>query len=310
MMDFDPVFSVVVPVYNRAHSVGPTLKSIQDQTYGEFECIVVDDGSADGAELERAVRALSDARFHYIRRENGGGGAARNTGIKAARGKYIAFLDSDDLFLPQKLERFVGRMRDDPRQAGYSYLYVDRGVGKYWIRPDRPIRAGEDMGEYLFVANQFVATPSLVLHRSTATATLFDPTVPKGQDLDFCLRLYCNGVRFFMIEEPLSVWVDIAECDRTSHASGYEASLAWLERSDRLLTKRARLGYRSTVLAYYLGWSRPLTVFRDLVVGWLVAGVPLRITLRQFARAYLPRRAYRRLVNGFVAIRGKTRTRE
>jgi glycosyltransferase involved in cell wall biosynthesis len=304
MTNSDPVFSVVVPVYNRAHSIGPTLKSVQDQTFSEFECLVIDDGSTDGHALEQAVAALDDPRFRLIRQENGGPAAARNAGIKAAKGKYVAFLDSDDLFLSQKLERFAGRMGDDPNQAGYSCLYVDRGVGKYWIRPDRPIRADEDMGEYLFVANQFVATPSLVLHRSAAAATLFDSALPKGEDPDFCLRLYRDGVRFFMIEEPLSVWVDVAESDRASRASGYEELLAWLKRSEALLTRRARLGYRATVLAYYIGWSRPLTVLKDLLVGWLVAGVPLRVTLRQLARAFLPRRAYRRLVDGFVAIRG------
>lgn len=299
-----PLFSVVIPAYNRAHSIAPTLASVRDQTLGDFECIVVDDGSADGAELERQVSGLADPRFRYIRQDNRGGGGARNTGILAARGTYVAFLDSDDLFLPQKLERFAARLRGDPAEALYSYLYVDRGVGRYWVRPDRPIRPDEDVGEYLFVANQFIATPSIVLHHEAAAATLFDPALAKGQDLDFCLRLQQAGVRFAMIEEPLSIWVDRAEAGRTSHARGAEAPLAWLERSGHLLTRRALLGYRSTVLAYYLGRVRPLTALRDLALGWWLGGVPAKVTLRQFARAYLPQSAYRRLVDRFVAARG------
>ncbi len=299
-----PLFSVVIPVYNRAHSIAATLASVKAQTLADFECIVVDDGSTDGDALEGRITALADPRFRYLRQDNAGGGAARNRGILAARGTYIAFLDSDDLFLPRKLERFAQELRGDPAEAFYSYLLVDRGVGRHWIRPDRPIRPGEDVGEYLFVANQFIATPSLVVHRALAAATLFDPELAKGQDLDFCLRLQHAGASFRMIEEPLSIWVDVAQSGRTSHREGHEAPLAWLERTGHLLTRRARLGYRSTVLAYYQGRARPFATLRDLVVGWIVAGVPAKVTLRQFARAYLPRGLYRRLVNIFIAARG------
>ena len=83
-----PRFSVIVPVYNRASTVLPTLQSVREQTFEDFECIVVDDGSADGDELKAVVAGMNDARFRYVRRENGGGSAARNTGIDEARGEF------------------------------------------------------------------------------------------------------------------------------------------------------------------------------------------------------------------------------
>ena len=98
-----PRFSVIIACYNRANIIGPCLASVQAQSLTDFECIIVDDGSDDSVALAQVVLALNDPRFRVIRRENGGGGAARNTGIAAARADWIAFLDSDDEFLPHKL---------------------------------------------------------------------------------------------------------------------------------------------------------------------------------------------------------------
>ncbi len=296
-------FSVVIPVYNRADRILPTLNSVRNQTCNDFECIIVDDGSDDAKELKKLVEDMKDDRFLYIWRPNGGGGAARNTGILAARGRYIAFLDSDDLFLPHKLETCRQHLSSDPLRALYSRMHVDRGVGRHWIRPDRAIRPDEDMGEYLFVYNQFIQTSTIVLPRETAAATLFDPQLRKGQDLDFCLRLHQRGVRFDMVPEPLTVWVDQTEIGRTSRTKGYEAPLAWLERSSHLMTARAIAGYRATVLFYYMAKSRPLRAMVYLIQGG-IAGVPLRVLARQFLRGFLPRGFYRALVNRFVAFSG------
>lgn len=101
-------FSIVIPAYNRADTILPTLQSVQAQTFDDFECLIVDDGSKDGAALKQVVEGMNDPRFHYIHRENGGGGAARNTGIMAAKGDYIAFLDSDDFFSAREARaRFI-----------------------------------------------------------------------------------------------------------------------------------------------------------------------------------------------------------
>lgn len=301
-----PLFSVVVPVYNRAATIAATLRSVLGQTFSDFEIVVVDDGSTD--DPRPALAALADPRIRLVRQENGGGGSARNRGIDEAQGKYVAFLDSDDLFLPHKLETVARRLDGDERTVWYSYINVDRGVGHYWVRPNRPIRAGEDVGEYLFVHNQFIQTSAIVLPRALAREVRFDPTLRKGQDLDFCLRLQRAGATFRMIDEPLIVWVDISEAGRTSRVPGYAAPLAWLDRCGPLLSRRARLGYRATVLAYYMAGDRPFTAARDLAAGLFQAGVPPRVILRQALRAYLPREFYRRLVDATVRFMGSART--
>lgn len=302
-------FSVVIPCYNRATTVRDTLLSVQAQTYANFECIVVDDGSSDSTLLQSLIESLEDERFVYVWRENGGGGAARNTGIDVASGDFVAFLDSDDYFVPHKLERFAGIVSADKNRGYYSKVSADRGAGRLWPRPDRAIGAEEDMGEYLFVFNQFIQTSTIVIATDTARSVRFDPSLRKGQDLDFCVRLHHAGVRFEMIDECLSVWTDQSELNRTSRHPGYAAPIAWLERNGHLLSTRAQLGYRATVLAYYLAKERPFTALRDLAAGLFRAGVPPLIVARQFLRCFVPRDLYRRLVDTFVAYASPMRRR-
>jgi glycosyltransferase involved in cell wall biosynthesis len=293
-----PTFSVVIPLYNRAGIVGKTIRSVLDQDYQDFEIIVVDDGSKD--DPAPVIAEFGDPRIRYIRQANAGGGAARNRGIEEARGRYVAFLDSDDQFLPGKLSIMAALLPNDERTVLYSQMKVDRGVDRYWVRPERGIREDEDVGEYLFCANQFMQTSTLVVPAPLAKRVRFDPALKKGQDLDFSVRLQVEGARFRMIEQPLTIWLDATEMGRTSYVRGYETSLDWLDRCGHLLTNRARHGYRATVLAYHMAPIRPIATIRELARGLLFGGVPPRILARQLLRSYLPKSLYRSLVNQFV----------
>jgi glycosyltransferase involved in cell wall biosynthesis len=97
-----PFFSIVIPTYNRANLIGRTLATVQTQTLGAFEALIVDDGSRDNT-AEVVEPFLSDTRFRYLPKENAERGAARNYGLDRARGEYVIFLDSDDLFHPEHL---------------------------------------------------------------------------------------------------------------------------------------------------------------------------------------------------------------
>ncbi|MDX3930649.1 MAG: glycosyltransferase family A protein [Stenotrophomonas sp.] len=292
-----PFFSVIIPTFNRSGTIPQTLLSVKNQTFQNFECIVVDDGSSDTAQLINAVASLDDPRFRVIVRENGGGGAARNTGIDESTGEYIAFLDSDDIFFPEKLEIVNKSLLAGPHCALYSYASVDRGVpGRSWQRPDRPIRASESMASYLFIANQFVQTSTIVIRTDLAKSIRFNPSLRKGQDLDFCLRLDSAGVRFHMIEQPLITWFDASEVGRTSRHAGARAPTDWLESHSHLMSHKEVLGYKATVLAYYQPKYKIFSVLKDLLIGAVVAGVPTKVALRQLLRFALPRHLYRGLV--------------
>ncbi|WP_165903662.1 glycosyltransferase family 2 protein [Hymenobacter gummosus] len=96
-----PFFSIIIPTYNRATFIGATLQSVLDQTFPDFEVLVVDDGSKDNT--AEVVRGFTDARISYLPKQNAERGAARNYGLDRARGEYAIFLDSDDLFHPAHL---------------------------------------------------------------------------------------------------------------------------------------------------------------------------------------------------------------
>jgi len=104
----NPTISVIIPTYNRANFIDVAIKSVLNQSYQDFEIIIVDDGSTDNT--EEIVKNFNDFRINYFfHKFNQGISAARNTGIKACQGKYIAFLDSDDEWLPEKLDKKEGQ---------------------------------------------------------------------------------------------------------------------------------------------------------------------------------------------------------
>ena len=161
-----PFFSVVIPVYNRVAQFGHALRSVLAGSEQDFEIVVVDDGSTDNP--ARVVEELADPRILFLRQENAGGGAARNAGIDKAQGRYIAFLDSDDTFLPHHLSTM--RKLLEPGRAGYARILVDRGDGKSFLKPPRAIREGEDMATYLLCERGFIPTSTMVVERGAAQA--------------------------------------------------------------------------------------------------------------------------------------------
>lgn len=116
-----PIVSIIIPAYNAEKYIKQTIESAIGQTYKNIEVIVIDDGSKDGA--AEIVKSFGDQRIIYIFQENKGQSAARNSGIKIAKGKYISFLDSDDLFLPQKIERQVDFLESNP-DCGVCYSKI------------------------------------------------------------------------------------------------------------------------------------------------------------------------------------------
>jgi len=129
MIDNQPVVSVIIPAYNAERFIADTLKSVLTQKYPALEVIVVNDGSTD--DTEAAVKAFDDPRIHYIAQPNRGCSGAKNTGLQASTGKYIQYLDADDLLSPDKIGEQVTALLKDPgaiavcRTVGFSSQPVD-----------------------------------------------------------------------------------------------------------------------------------------------------------------------------------------
>jgi glycosyltransferase involved in cell wall biosynthesis len=252
-----PFFSVIIPVYNRAGPLGRALESVLAQSCQDFEIVVVDDGSTD--DPRTVAESFADPRIRFIRQDNAGGGAARNTAIDAARGRFVAPLDSDDIFLPHHLERMRALLEgSDGSLVGYARIRVERGAGRTILKPARAIRADEHMANYLLCERGFVPTITVVVERQTARRIRYDWALRTAEDTDFALRLYLAGCRFQMVEEPGAVWMDLADPGRTSAARRSRRFNDWLEQLRPVIPARAYHGGRGWAYAKLIVRKHPL----------------------------------------------------
>lgn len=213
-----PLVSVVIPAYNRADSIAAAIDSVLRQSFCDFELLVVDDGSTDGT--QSVVRGIDDPRLRLIEvPHNMGAGAARNLGIEAARGEWIAFQDSDDEWLPLKLEKQMARV--SASGAGYIAVYcgmivlgrvgIDYGSGpgtaenrirvRYFPTQEETAIEGDLLLPLL--RTSLISTQTLVARRDALRAIGgFDPAMRALIDWDCTLRLAPLGP-IACVDEPL-----------------------------------------------------------------------------------------------------------
>ena len=207
-MSSDPKVSIVMPAYNVAPYIGETLASVFAQTFTDYEIIIVNDGSPDTEHFERALEPFRD-RIRYFKQKNLGAGAARNAALRAARGEYIAFLDADDLWLPNYLEeqfRFIdGHDCDlvcanamnfgDSVFAGHTYMKI--------LMPKAP-PTGRLTLLGLVSGEQSLNTSGVIARREPIFEVgLFDEGLRNSQDFDLWLRLVHHGARAAYHDRPL-----------------------------------------------------------------------------------------------------------
>ena len=184
-----PTVSVIVPTYNRANLLKRAIASVLNQRFEDFELIIVDDASPDNT--PEVVENIDDWRIRYIRlKKNSGGPVARNTGIKKARGRFIALLDDDDEWLPNRLELQIRKFEELGQKFGVVYggfYYVSQQNGK--ILGKRVPEYRGDIYNQLLKEN-FIGSPTLLIRKKCfKKAGLFDPTLPSSQDWDMWLRI-------------------------------------------------------------------------------------------------------------------------
>lgn len=190
MTDMDrPVVSVIVPTYNRAHLLPRSLQSVLRQTFAHFELIVVDDGSSD--DTRDVVQRMDDPRIRYIRLpENRGVAAARNQGIRAYKGDFIAFLDSDDEWLPDKMRSQVELFRSRPDTVGLVYTGVETVDGRGGRRLHIPSLRGTIRHELLLQNVIHGGGSNVMLRRSVVEAVgEFDEEMAAIEDYDYWVRV-------------------------------------------------------------------------------------------------------------------------
>ncbi len=196
-----PAVSVIIPTYNRAHIIPQTIDSVLAQTFRDFEIIVIDDGSTD--DTSALLQHRYGEKITYGRIKNSGLPAARNTGIKAARGHYIAFIDDDDVWLPDKLELQTTLMQNNPSLGlVYCGCYTINADGTV-ISETRPVKRGA-LFEDLLCSNFIVGSASAVLVTGGvfSKANYFDETLTACEDWDLWIRI-AHDYPIDFIDKPL-----------------------------------------------------------------------------------------------------------
>ncbi len=196
------MISVVIPSYNRANTIKRAVESVLEQTYTDLEVIVVDDCSDD--DTEAAVSAVGDLRVRYERLDKRSGACvARNRGIEVSHGEYIAFQDSDDKWLPNKLEIQLKAMTDN--DADVCFCRLKR---HYTGKDDRIVLWPESLTEDGFMDHvrlrrrSYASTQTIIARRHVFDDILFDPGVVKSQDYDWMIRA-SRKYRTYYVSRPL-----------------------------------------------------------------------------------------------------------
>ena len=209
------MFSVVIPLYNKELSIQNTIQSVLEQTYQDFEIIVIDDGSSDNS--AKQVRGIQDSRIKLVQQENKGVSAARNLGIKESKFEWIALLDGDDLWEPNHLEEITKMMREFPEEKVYvtSFKYSDNRSFFKHTRNSPIFKIENYFKEAL--SEPLIWTSIVVFHKSCFyTVGGFNELLSRGEDLDLWARL---SKKYTIIKSSEVTAVYRIEAENRSNAS-------------------------------------------------------------------------------------------
>jgi glycosyltransferase involved in cell wall biosynthesis len=292
------LISVIIPTYNRSDLILRAINSVIAQSYSHLEIIIVDDASQE--DIARLVKQIDDCRIKYFRHpDNLGGSESRNTGIKHAQGQLIAFLDSDDVWMPNKLQRQLDEVAKAlPQNDLHSLICYSKfqlspkSFYAQSIFPNRGKQPQETVANYLWVSRGEMLTSTLLLSRELALKTLFKPGLIKHQDLDFVIRLEQNGATFLFVPQVLTIWHNEPRKDRTSKNSDYQFSLNWINTYQGYITDQEIRGFivKEVASKMLLDEQKKSQAIKILIEGFFEQLIPLNLVLFLLIKQAVPRK--------------------
>jgi glycosyltransferase involved in cell wall biosynthesis len=220
-----PLVSVIIPTYNRAAFILKALQSVREQTYKFLEIIVIDDGSTDKT---REMLNDYDGQLHYFFQENKGISGARNAGIRNAHGEYIAFLDSDDYWVPEKTEQQVALFEQNHEYGLVASRCASIRLNGSYRERNRPGKSGWIL-EDLFKANFIRTSAAMVRKQCFERIGLFDEDLKECEEYDLWLRIAAFYPMGF-INKSLAVYFDNPDGVSTDSLTGRLYRLKVLEK--------------------------------------------------------------------------------
>jgi glycosyltransferase involved in cell wall biosynthesis len=248
-----PLVSAVIPTRNRSEMVCRAVRCALSQTYLNLEVVVVIDGP-DPATME-ALEALSEPRLRIVAlSENVGGSEARNHGVRNARGEWIAFLDDDDEWLPEKIEKQLAAAATMSEPLSFvACQFVDRDRYGQRVFPMVNQNSDAPFSEYLlcrpglFRGSGYVQTSTWLVSRKLADKCAFTPRLKRNQDLDWMLRaMSIPDAHFRLVGEPLSIFNSVQHEGRVSKSADWEFHYRWAIENRQYFTRRALAYFLST----------------------------------------------------------------
>ena len=231
--------SIIIPCYNYGWLLAETLDSVIAQTYQLWECIIVDDGSTDNTKAVVQQYQALDKRFIYLYQPNGGMSAARNSGLRIAKGKYIQFLDADDLIMPRKLELQCKFLTDnlhvDVVYGGVRYFrHGERSQlshsfdmqNKPWMRPLHG--QGVPVLQAMIEENQMVTNAPLLNSSAIERVGMFSVKMRGMEDWDFWVRCAAANLYFHYDEDP-NTWT-LVRIHPTSTSQNHQLMMDYMEK--------------------------------------------------------------------------------
>lgn len=298
--------SIVIPTRDRSNLVLRSVRSALAQTLEDIEVIVVIDGNDENT--FSVISRLNDSRVRIIEQpENVGGAQARNMGVNAAKGRWIAFLDDDDEWLPQKLEiqlKIAAKSR-------FRYpivacrIFVRTPTGEF-ILPRRLPFNGEHISDYLMTRRSFfhgeglVQTSMLFMPRELLLKIPFTAGLRRHHETDLLLRAFAiEGVGLEFADEPLGVWYK-EECrPSVSTTNDWKYSLEWISRKRCLVTPRAYSSFLFTCASALAAQEKDLKAIWILFQEARKNGKPDFVAYTLFAGMWLIPAALRRAIRTF-----------
>lgn len=298
--------SVVIPTRNRPILLRRAINSALSQTYKEIEIIVVIDGPDD--ETIKSLEQIKDSKIRILALPtNVGGSDARNAGVKAANGEWIAFLDDDDEWFPEKLTKQMEIAgRSNVRYPVIANSVIGRTPLCDFVWPTRMPRPDEPISEYIFARNLtgwegLLQTSTWLIKRELLAIVPFRSGLKKHQDTDWILRASSvKGVRFDIIMEPLSVWYVGEQRRAVGSEPMWKYSLKWLRDSRELFTSRAYASCVSAVVAQEASLQGEWRAFFPLLWEMCRFGKPTIFHLFVYMGMWFMPQKLRRMVRAFL----------
>lgn len=227
-MKTNPYFSLIIPSYNRAHSIKKAINSILEQSFQDFEIIVIDDCSTD--DTANVIDSMRHPKIHYFRNEvNQERCISRNRGIEKATGTYICFLDSDDYHLPNHFEILYNEIQKQHEPKGFFFTnsWNETSEG---IRTERGCPVYSEIEPYTYFLHYTVNPQRWAVHKEVLGKHAFDPEIVICEDMDTSLRILAAGVPIYHINERTTVYVAAEDSFTHGDTNKWEKELFYLRK--------------------------------------------------------------------------------